>query len=183
MKQLLSALTLAVALALPGLAQEQPAPDRPPAQGARPGAAPVEDAFLDRFVGVWEGEGQIEGQEALEFSSWEWVLGHQFLSVTYMATRLSAELESSTYEGYGYFRPAEGGGYRATWLDSLGVMAPMTARRDGEALIVEWEPRPQGPARVVYRFTGPDRLEATYYRRKGEQLEEIGKTTLVRGKD
>jgi len=75
---------------------------------------------LDRFAGVWIGEGKFSGMTASAEARWEWVLGGKFLrlSISYQMKTSGGKIQ--TFEGHGYYQPKGEGKYDGRWFESQG---------------------------------------------------------------
>ena len=91
------------------------------------------DPLLARLVGRWTGTGMVLNQPSRIEMSWSAELGGQFVRLTFRN-----EMPKSLFEGHAYYRAFGEGRYRGMWFDNTGMLRPLEARRDGDALISRW---------------------------------------------
>jgi len=82
------------------------------------GPAPLEDHFLDKFVGDWEVDRDM-GKRGLHHSSvhCEWVLNHQFIEFHYGAADAKPEYEAFVFIGF----DTTAKNYVCHWVDVFGA--------------------------------------------------------------
>ena len=154
-----------------GPTHAQPAPPAP----TPPVADPL--AFL---AGRWEGTGTILGQPARAELEWTAVLGGRFSRLTWVS-HIGAAPKTQRFEGHAYYQAMATAGYRATWFDSSGMVRPITAELDGEAMVASWGTRETELGETTYRRLAPDRLEVVdRVLGKSGTWREFGRCTLSR---
>jgi hypothetical protein len=74
----------------------------------------------------------------------------------------------NVFEGHAYYRPVADGQYRGRWVENAGMLRPLAARRDGDALVsnrgtpdteegeTTYRLREDGTMEVVDRVKGKD---------------------------
>ena len=137
-----------------------------PGHAARPAKPPVEaaaeaNAFLDRFIGHWTGEGKdARGAPLGDDLQCERVLDGTFLFMRDAA--VGASFKADTYVGY----HAEAKRYELYTFNNNAAMAPglpvrmMTGRRDGNRLVMEEKPGPKS-LRYTFEFLDKDTFRLT----------------------
>jgi hypothetical protein len=111
------------------------------------------DPFLARFAGVWTGTGIVLNQPSQISLAWTWELSGQFLRLTF-----KNQMPKATFEGHAYYRSA-GGRYRGMWFDNAGMLRPIEATRDGEALISRWGTAETEEGETIYRLLSDSEME------------------------
>ncbi|MGH9386021.1 MAG: hypothetical protein ACRD2N_17220 [Vicinamibacterales bacterium] len=114
--------------------------------------------ILSRVEGRWSGEGTVLGQPSRIEMEWSWTLGRRFLRLTF-TNEMGTAPKTTTFEGHAYYRSLGGGQYRGMWFDNSGQMRPISARRDGEALVSNWGTPDTEEGETTYRLAGAGRLE------------------------
>jgi hypothetical protein len=121
------------------------------------------DPLLARLDGRWTGTGTVLNAAAVVTLHWEWTLDRQFLRLTF-----NNQMGSRRFEGHAYYRALGNGRYRGTWFDNAGMIRPIEARADGDALVAAWGTpeteegettyrlRPDGTLEIVDRVKGRD---------------------------
>lgn len=115
-------------------------------------AAP--DPLLARLAGAWAGTGTVLGADATVRLTWEWTLDGQFLRLTF-----ANQMGPRRFDGHAYYRAIRAGEYRGMWFDSSGMMRPITARAEGDALVARWGTPETEEGETTYRLLPDDALE------------------------
>ena len=150
-----------------------------PTQAQPTPTPPVPDplAFL---AGRWEGTGTILGQPARAELEWTTVLAGRFSRLIWVS-HIGAAPKTQRFEGHAYYQPTATGGYRATWFDSSGMVRPITAELDGEAVVASWGTSETELGETTYRRLAPNRLEVVdRVLGKNGTWREFGRCTLTR---
>ena len=114
------------------------------------------DPLLARFAGEWSGTGTVLNQPSKISMTWSWELGGQFLKLTFRN-----EMPKATFEGHAYYRPSGGGRYRGMWFDNSGMLRPLDAGRDGDALVAKWGTAETEEGETTYRLLPDGKMEVT----------------------
>ena len=114
------------------------------------------DPLLSRFAGQWSGTGTVLSQPSKISMTWTWELGGQFLRLTFRN-----DMPKATFEGHAYYRPSGDGRYRGMWFDNSGMLRPLDARRDGEALVSKWGTPETEEGETTYRLLPDGTMEVT----------------------
>jgi hypothetical protein len=117
-------------------------------------AAPAPDSFLSRLEGRWQGSGTVLETAAAVELAWEWTLDRQFLRLTF-----TNRMGPRRFEGHAYYRALGNGRYRGTWFDNSGMIRPIEARLDGEALVAAWGTADTERGETTYRLLPNGELE------------------------
>ena len=112
------------------------------------------DPLLSRFAGEWSGTGTVLNQPSKISITWTPELNGQFVRLTFRN-----EMPKTTFEGHAYYRPAGEGRYRGMWFDNAGMLRPLDARRDGDALVSKWGTPDTEEGETTYRLTSDSRME------------------------
>jgi hypothetical protein len=141
---------------------------------AQSGSAP--DSLLTRLHGRWQGSGTVLEMPAAVDLAWEWTLDRQFLRLTF-----ANQMGSRRFEGHAYYRPLGGGRYRGTWFDNSGMIRPIEAHQDGEALVAAWGTADTERGETTYRLlsTGEMEIVDRVISREG-QWRQFGRVTVKR---
>jgi hypothetical protein len=114
------------------------------------------DPLLSRLAGQWSGTGTVLNQPSKISMTWTWELGGQFLRLTFRN-----EMPKTTFEGHAYYRPSGDGRYRGMWFDNSGMLRPLEARRDGDALVSKWGTPESEEGETTYRLLPDGTMEVT----------------------
>jgi hypothetical protein len=137
--------------------------------------APV--APLNWLAGEWTGGGTHGGRPSKASFAARPALGGRFVELTY-------RLESPfAFEGRAFYRPVEGGGWKAEWYDSRGLVLPVSATLRGSALTADWGTVGTEQGRTIYRLLADGRLEIVDFvlRPDGTRV-EFARQTFVKGR-
>jgi hypothetical protein len=137
--------------------------------------APV--AGLGWLVGAWTGGGSHGGRASKASLEARNVLGGRFVELRYRLERPFA------FEGRAFYRPAEGGGWKADWYDSRGLVLPVSAALEGTTLTADWGTAGTEQGRTIYRLLGDGRLEIVdFVLRPDGTRREFARQTFVRAR-
>lgn len=121
-----------------------------------------QDPLLSRLSGQWSGNGTVLGQASKIEMTWSWELGGQFLRLTFRN-----EMPKSVFEGHAYYRAigdpstplGAGGRYRGVWFDNSGMIRPIEATRDGDALVSKWGTPETEEGETTYRLLPDGKMD------------------------
>jgi hypothetical protein len=119
-----------------------------------------QDAFLSRLEGHWSGTGTVLNQPSQIEMSWEWTLGGQFLRLTFR-NDMGSVPKVRRFEGQAFYRALGGECYHGMWFDNSGVMRPIDAVHEGDALVSKWGTPDTEEGETTYRITATGGLEVT----------------------
>ena len=121
------------------------------AQRAEPSGA------LDWLLGSWKGGGTHSGRRSEARLQARPALGGRFVELTY---RLKVGAPKPfAFEGRAFYRPVDGGGWKADWFDSRGLVLPVSASVEGSSLTADWGTIGTEQGRTIYRLLADGRLE------------------------
>jgi hypothetical protein len=151
-----------------------------PVLGAAAGqSALAADPLSTALTGRWEGSGTILGQASLVELEWMPVLDKRFARLTWVS-HIGPAPNARRFEGHAYYEVIAGG-YRATWFDSSGMVRPIAAVRDGQAVVARWGTPEIEQGETTYRLTSPTQLEVVdRVLGKDGTWREFGRSTLRR---
>jgi len=112
------------------------------------------DTLLSRFAGQWTGTGTVLNQPSKISISWTWQLNGQFIRLTFRN-----EMPKSMFEGHAYYRPSGEGHYRGMWFDNSGMLRPLDATRQGDALVSKWGTPDTEEGETTYRLLPDGKME------------------------
>lgn len=136
------------------------------------------DPMLARLAGDWSGEGTVLETRAEVRLTWAWALDGQFLQLTFVN-----DMGKRRFEGHAYYRALGNGRYRGWWFDNSGMMRPIDAIRDGEAIVATWGTPDTEVGETTYRLLPSGAMEVVdRVRGKDGQWRDFGKTRLTRVK-
>jgi hypothetical protein len=139
-------------------------------QGAPP------DPLLARLVGEWAGEGTVLETRADVRLTWAWTLDGEFLQL-----RFVNEMGKRRFEGHAYYRALGNGRYRGWWFDNSGMMRPIEAVQDGDAIVATWGTPETEVGETTYRLSPSGAMEILdRVRGKNGQWRDFGRTLLTR---
>ena len=117
------------------------------------------DPLLARFAGQWSGTGTVLNQPSKIEMSWKWELGGRFMRLTFR-NEMGTAPKINVFEGHAYYRPTGDGQYRGMWFDNAGMLRPLDARRDGDALVSKWGTPDTEEGETTYRLLPDGTMEA-----------------------
>ena len=134
------------------------------------------DTLLTRFAGQWSGTGTVLNQPSKISLTWTPELDGQFLRLTFRN-----EMPKTTFAGHAYYRPTGDGRYRGMWFDNSGMLRPLEARRDGDALVSKWGTPETEEGETTYRLTSDSRMEIVdRVKSKNGTWREFGRSVVTR---
>ena len=134
------------------------------------------DPLLSRLAGRWTGSGTVLNQPSKISLTWTWELNAQFLRLTF-----SNEMPKTTFEGHAYYRPLGGGRYRGMWFDNAGMLRPLDATRDADALVATWGTPDTEEGETTYRLLSDSEMEVVdRVKSKDGTWREFGRSRLRR---
>jgi hypothetical protein len=116
--------------------------------------APAPDPLLTRLEGRWAGSGTVLKASASVRLTWDWTLDGRFLRLTF-----ENQMGPRRFEGHAYYRALGDGRYRGTWFDNSGMIRPIDARRDGDALVAAWGTADTERGETTYRLLPDGSME------------------------
>ncbi len=134
------------------------------------GAAPVAQAesgddaarsIFELFDGEWRSDGSAFGVPASSRMVWTPALDGKYVRLDYGIEMQPAQGAASTFQGVAYYRDAGGSNYKAFWADNSGDLHPISAQRDGDALVAHWGAEGSKQGRTRYQLSAPGKLEVT----------------------
>ena len=133
------------------------------------------DPLLSRFVGRWSGSGTVLNQPSKISLEWTWELDGQFARLTFRN-----EMPNTAFEGHAYYRPS-GDRYRGMWFDNSGMLRPLDAARDGDALVSKWGTAETEEGETTYRLVAPATMEIIdRVKSKDGTWREFGRSSVTR---
>lgn len=137
---------------------------------------PAPDPMLARLAGSWSGEGTVLKVAAKVELTWEWALDRRFARLTFVN-----QMGARRFEGHAYYRPLGEGRYRGTWFDNSGMIRPIEAVRDGDAIVAEWGTRETEVGETRYALLSDDTMEIVdRVKGKDGNWREFGRVTVTR---
>lgn len=116
------------------------------------------DPLLARLAGGWSGTGTVLNLPSKIDMSWSWELGGRFIRLTFR-NEMGAAPKINVFEGHAYYRPTSEGQYRGMWFDNSGMLRPLDARRDGDALVSKWGTPETEEGETTYRLVSDSEME------------------------
>lgn len=111
-------------------------------------------SLLDRFIGVWRGDGTLFGEPGAFSMTWERAVDGAFVRLIFQNPAIHAEA---------LYRSENGRTYAGTWADSRGVILPLAAVARDSVLETSWGDADTERGETHYRLLGPDTMEVTDY--------------------
>jgi hypothetical protein len=112
------------------------------------------DTLLSRFAGHWTGTGTVLNQPSQLSINWTWELNGQFLRLTFRN-----EMPKAVFEGHAYYRPSGEGRYRGMWFDNTGMLRPLDATRQGDAMVSKWGTPDTEEGETTYRLLPAEKMQ------------------------
>jgi hypothetical protein len=130
-----------------------------------------QDPLLSRLAGQWSGTGTVLNQPSKIEMSWNWELGGRFLKLTFR-NEMGTAPKVNVFEGHAYYRatgdpstrvaptaPEPLSRYRGMWFDNSGLMRPIEATSDGDALVSKWGTPETEEGETTYRLLADGKME------------------------
>ncbi|MFQ5652713.1 MAG: DUF6265 family protein [bacterium] len=130
-----------------------------------------EEALLDSFIGSWRGAGTLFGQQAEFVMTWERVLHGQFVRLSFRNPAIQAEA---------FYHLTDSPESRGTWIDSRGVILPLTAVVHDSVLETTWGSAETEQGRTTYRLLEPNAMNVTDFVFKDGQWRRFGHARYTR---
>ena len=123
-------------------------------------ATAQEQSILELFEGTWVSNGNAFGSPAQSTMSWTRALNDKFYQLEYQIAMHPATGEQQDFEGVAMYR-GDDEGYDAFWADTSGDFLPVSAKRDGDALISHWGKVGDKQGRTRYELVSSDKIQVT----------------------
>ena len=134
------------------------------------------DTLLSRFAGQWTGTGTVLNQPSKLSINWTWELNGQFLRLTFRN-----EMPKAVFEGHAYYRPSGDGRYRGMWFDNSGMLRPLDATRQGDALVSKWGTPDTEEGETTYRLLPDGKMDVVdRVKSKDGTWREFGRSLVSR---
>lgn len=145
-------------------------------------AAETPSALLERFVGEWRSDGPALGAEAVSTMRWSPALGGKFMRLDYRID-MNRDGKSSVFEGVGYYQLGEGETIRGNWADNFGDMDPISAARDGDALVSIWGAEGGKQGRTRYELLPSGDMQVTDWVKNDSDWRQFNQNIFARTSD
>ena len=139
-----------------------------------------EAAVVAALIGEWSGSGAVTGRSAAVTMVWSREPGAAFLHLRFRNTMAaSSSRPAEVFEARGYYVVRPGAPSTGTWVDSRGVIFPLTFAATADTLTADWGAGNTERGRTVYRVRDGGILEVIDYVRGADgQYKEFGRTLL-----
>ena len=148
------------------------------------GYAQSTEPLVNRFSGIWRGEGKAFGMTARLDMKWEQVLENKFVRLSLRNEMQNANGQKRVFEGHAYYQPVGAvtdGKYEARWFDSRGVSFHIKAQTEGDTLVAFWGSPETEQGKSVYQVVGPGKMEVVdSVRQKDGTWREFGRFIVHR---
>ena len=135
---------------------------------------------IPEFIGAWEGQGDLFGSEATFSMKWEWVLGQQFVRLTFENRMQGPDGVERTLQAQAFYRPVGEGRLEGTWFDSRGMVLPLVGSTEPTTLTTLWGTPATEQGRTVYRLLDEGLIEVEDFVLKGDQWHKFGQAIYRR---
>ena len=139
-----------------------------------------EVAVIEQFIGSWEGQGELFGSKASFSMKWEWVLGQQFVHLTFENGMQGPDGTDRVLQAVAFYKPIGEGRLEGTWFDSRGTVQPLQVSTELTALTTLWGTPATEQGRTVYRLLDNGKIEVEDFVLKGDQWHKFGHATYRR---
>lgn len=138
------------------------------------------DPLLSRMAGHWTGSGTVLNQPSKIQMAWTWELGGRFIRLTFR-NEMGVAPKVNVFEGHAYYRPLADGRYSGMWFDNSGVLRPLEAKRDGDALVSKWGTPDTEEGETTYRLlSNSEMVVVDRVKLKDSTWREFGRSLLRR---
>ncbi len=140
-------------------------------------AADDASLLLKKFEGDWV----AENEEARTEMRWSEALGGKFMRIEYRINVKNETGETPVFDGTAYYQLAEGESLRAFWADTGGSLHPVSARREGNAMIAHWGRPDEGEqGRSRYELLPSGGVEVTDWVKTGDGWRRFNHNVFTR---
>ncbi len=150
------------------------------AAGSVGGSRAQEPPVVASLIGDWSGSGTVTGRSAVVTMVWSREPGAAFLHLRLRnAMAASASRPAEVFEARGYYVVRPGAPATGTWVDSRGVIFPLSFSVTADSLTADWGAEGTERGRTVYRVRDGGILEVIDSVRGADgQYKEFGRTVL-----
>lgn len=142
-------------------------------------AAADERLLLEQFVGAWSSNGDAFGGPAQTAMTWTPVLSGKFIRLDYRI-EMPRGAETAVFEGAAYYKPEGDGRWSAFWADSSGELHPVSAARDGDAIVSHWGVEDVKYGRTRYELLPNGEMEVTDWIQRDQDWRQFNQNTFTR---
>lgn len=166
---------------LPGLIAAFPLLLANPVYSDPPSDVPiVEGMVINSLIGSWSGTGTLMGAPAEFHMQWAWVLGEQFIRLTFENRISRSDGEDFVLSAIGIYQQKDEEKFEGTWFDSRGMVLPLDATIIDSALVTLWGSPETEQGRTVYKVVSIDRIDVEDYVLKDGEWKQFGKAIYRR---
>ena len=140
----------------------------------------AEPSIIDLFAGQWTSDGPAFGAPASSIMRWAPALHGKFTRLDYKIEMQSPEGATSTFQGVAFYRDAGDNAYDAFWADNSGDLHPVSAERDGNALVSHWGVEGGKQGRTRYELSAPSEIIVTDWIRTDEGWRQFNRNVFER---
>ena len=148
--------------------------------GGGVGAEETEPTIFDLLAGEWVSDGDAFGRPASTTMRWAPSLGGKFIQLNYKIVMQVGEDATSSFEGVAYYRNSNGDQFKAFWADNAGDLHPITAERDGSALVAHWGREGGKQGRTRYELTDAGDITVTDWIKTDDGWRQFNHNTFAR---
>jgi len=130
-----------------------------------------EKTLLNNFIGSWRGAGTLFGKPAEFAMTWERALQSKHVRLTFRNPVIQAEA---------FYHLADPGEYRGTWVDSRGVILPLTAMVSDSVLETTWGSAETEQGRTSYLRLDSNTMEVMDFVLKNGKWTRFGHARYTR---
>ncbi len=147
---------------------------------AAPMAIAEDESMLLKFEGEWRSEGVAFGAPTKGWMTWRLTLDDQFVRLDYKIQWQSKSDVTQVFQGVAYYKVGGGDKFDAFWADSIGDLHPISAEREGDALIAYWGVDGGKQGRTRYELLAPGKMEVTDWLKSPEEWREFNRNVFTR---
>lgn len=139
-----------------------------------------EPPVVAALIGEWSGSGTVTGRSATVTMVWSREPGAAFLHLRFRnAMAASTSRPAEVFEARGYYVVRPGAPSTGTWVDSRGVIFPLTFAATADTFTTDWGADNTERGRTTYRVRAGGILEVIDYVRGADgEYKEFGRTVL-----
>lgn len=150
--------------------------------GAFPVAAGENTArsIFDLIAGDWRSDGPAFGAPASSRMNWTPALDGKYFHLDYKIEMQTSEGAKSVFHGVAYYRDTGDDIVNAFWADNSGDLHPISAERDGNALIAHWGVVGGKQGRTRYELSTSDEIAVTDWIKTADGWRQFNHNVFVR---
>ena len=140
----------------------------------------AEHSIFELLQGEWRSSGPAFGAPATSRMIWAPALDGKYYRLDYRIEIQPDQGTASRFQGIAYYRDTGENEVDAFWADNSGDLHPISAERDGDALIAHWGVVGAKQGRTRYEFLASGNIEVTDWIKTAEGWRQFNQNVFAR---